>query len=249
MPTSRIKAVVAEIMASPLVKGTPTERFCDLSEHQIWGHIDQIPVEDAGRIIGICDRPLNPKSILGDSMIGISSDMLVSGDTKILNLFDADWDNHPFFLVVEQTSMVGIVTPSDLNKLPVYAAIFDLIALLEDRLTKFLDRKPTNDMRLNIFSPRELGRTNKAFAALKRGGFDISRLQVLYLEEKLRLYLHEQPDRDLTNESIAAVTELRNKVTHQNPLVNSIDHIAGLGTILRLLLSIISALPAATEVP
>ena len=80
---SRIRAVVSEIMASPLVTGTKMDRFSALCEHKEWGHLDQIPVVEDGRIIGVCENPAEDSTLLG-SCIGLPP----SGKTALAHSSD-----------------------------------------------------------------------------------------------------------------------------------------------------------------
>jgi PII-like signaling protein len=85
---------------------------------------DQIPVKDGARIVGVLERS-NPTQLrrLDDSL-------LVSAD-DLLSHFIHTVHKQPYRLVVDKTAIAGIVTWSDLLKLPVIVFAFSLVAELE----------------------------------------------------------------------------------------------------------------------
>lgn len=74
----------------------------------------------------------------------LSEDYLIGADASILN-FVADADEKPCRLVVSGPNIVGLVSLSDLQKLPVRAALFALITGFEIAMFEAIKRECTND--------------------------------------------------------------------------------------------------------
>ena len=89
-----------------------------------YADFDQLPVAEGNRIVGIVERS-NPKvrRPLDDSV-------LVAADNPLSN-FIRTISQQPYRLVVDGTAITGIVTWSDLLKLPVTVLAFSLVAQLE----------------------------------------------------------------------------------------------------------------------
>jgi len=74
----------------------------------------------------------------------LSEDYLIGADASILN-FVMDADEKPFRLVISGASIVGLVSLSDLQKLPVRAALFALITGFEIAMFEAIERGCPND--------------------------------------------------------------------------------------------------------
>ena len=74
----------------------------------------------------------------------LSEDCLIGADTSILN-FVTDADEMPCRLVISGARIVGLVSLSDLQKLPVRAALFALITGFEIAMFEAIKRECPND--------------------------------------------------------------------------------------------------------
>ena len=99
-------------------------------------HYDHLPVtEKGGRIVGLlraadfADKP-PPVGCVRDRYCRLSEEHFIGADASILG-FIRRADCRPCRLVVSGTGIVGLVTLSDLQKLPVRAALFALVTGLE----------------------------------------------------------------------------------------------------------------------
>lgn len=212
---------VAAIMTTDLVWGSPDSDFRMLGTHPRWGQLDQIPISEKGHLSGVAVR--EPHSDVF-KIRPLSGDMLVSSTTPITELFTVDWTHSPFLFVVQDALVAGVLTPSDLNRQPVFAALFRVIAEFEDRLTTWLDQKPATEDRLACVGV-ELDRWRNQYDELVAAGFDISPIQVLGIQAKLTLLNQDNPSGNISRAVIKSIGRLRNRVCHQSPLVNSIDDI------------------------
>jgi hypothetical protein len=85
--------------------------------------LDQIPILDDGRMVALWERVGEWKRLLDDSL-------LVSADAPLWD-FIHTLNEQPYRLVVDKTKIAGIVTLSDLLKVPVFVLAFSLLAELE----------------------------------------------------------------------------------------------------------------------
>lgn len=84
---------------------------------------DQIPIAEGNRIVGILERKPPRRRLLDDSLL-VSADEILAGFIFTLK-------HQPYRLVVDGTSIRGIVTWSDLLKNPVLLFAYSLISELE----------------------------------------------------------------------------------------------------------------------
>ena len=84
---------------------------------------DQIPLTDSSRIVAVLERD-------GPKRRQLDEDILVSADESLAN-FIHTVRNQPYRLVVDGTRINGIVTWSDLLKIPVLSLGYSLLAQLE----------------------------------------------------------------------------------------------------------------------
>lgn len=112
------------------------------------GDYDHIPVVDrtAGefRVVGLLDLPeladRAPQTRASDAMTPLSGADLIGGDGSILSFVRTAVDR-PCRLVVSDAGVSGLVTLSDLQRLPVRACLFALITHLEASLAAAIDRE------------------------------------------------------------------------------------------------------------
>ncbi len=220
-------------MASPLVTGIVLDRFSELCDHPIHGHLDQIPVVDGdGHIIGVSEQPVDPSQTLGESMTALAGDMLVSLETPILSLFNTNWVKSRFLLVVDRCDIAGIVTPSDLNKIQVHSALFSALSPYEDLLTMYLE-KIANGSEAWLSHVPSTNRIERDFEELSSQGFQITKLRVAYLSEKHQVLVAMSGGCPISAEDLRAIKDHRNKIAHGNPLVNSVSDIVAINKVLK----------------
>jgi hypothetical protein len=132
---------------------------------------DQIPLtsSDGEHIEAIFVRP-NGVTSLNEKMFMSAREPLVS--------FLETADAHRFRLLVDGTSIVGIVTLSDLQKLPVYSALFSLIAGVELMLVEWIRRESDGDDNawLQHLTPNQRGRIDRYRRQAAAKNLEIERL-------------------------------------------------------------------------
>jgi len=136
---------------------------------QLAGPYDFLPVTESGepldRIIGLFHAAKFSNDRQGDETVGkhcepISEDHLIGADASILD-FILDADRKPCRLVVSGSNIVGLVSLSDLQKLPVRAALFALITGLEIAMYGAIERARENDEDWDWKCHLSEGRTQK----------------------------------------------------------------------------------------
>lgn len=113
----------------------PTNSVASLLDDPELASYDNFPVRNRHGIIGVLERQrvrtCAPKGMLvKEAMVPLSSDMLASNSQPVATLLDA-LQSTRYRLVVKGSEIAGIVTPSDLLKLPVRLYAFMLVTHLE----------------------------------------------------------------------------------------------------------------------
>jgi hypothetical protein len=131
---------------------------------------DYLPVRRSinGPIIGIVSadrlRDKNGSHTVDQVFEPIGSDDLISSDTSLLQ-FIWSADQQPRRLVLESTKIRGIVTLSDIQKLPVRISLFSLFIHFELLLTEHLRQRLVNRNALEFVAPGRRDGVSKKWKA------------------------------------------------------------------------------------
>lgn len=138
---------------------------------------DYLPVTDAkgdgsNGIVGLFPTRENligevrPSSLVHERLCPLSEDSLIGANASILH-YMIEGHVKPFRLVVSEAGIVGLVTPSDLQKPPARIAIFSLITGFEVTMaTVIRDRFPANTW-MNFLSEGRRSITHRAIASFR----------------------------------------------------------------------------------
>jgi hypothetical protein len=85
---------------------------------------DHVPVTEGDEIVGIYDREE------GKTLRDLSESMFMAADASLLGYLEIA-DSRKFAFLVRESQIVGIVTLSDIQKLPVYCVLFSLLISVE----------------------------------------------------------------------------------------------------------------------
>lgn len=126
--------IPVRLVATPrraFVTCTPDERVADVAlKVQVEG-FDHLPVVNQDNlVIGTLDAAEGVDELVGDVMHALDERYLIGATTSILE-FLRDADLRPFRYVVDGTKVCGLVSLSDIQRLPVRSALFALITQLE----------------------------------------------------------------------------------------------------------------------
>ena len=162
------------------------------------------------------DAPHEP---IADYFEPLSEDHLIGADASIID-FVMQADNHPVRLVVSDDEVAGLVSLSDLQHLPVRAAIFTLITSLEIAMAKRIETEWSHDDAtgwMALLSPEQQKDVRKAIRKAKGQDGFVSEIVCTQLSDKVTIIL----EKGLVSESASegdfyAIRKLRNDIAHAN---------------------------------
>lgn len=176
---------------------------------------DCVPVRRNGRVIGYFEPGLVLRGgTIAEYVVPLDDTVLVSADEPLATFLPM-LHGARFKLVVTGRGVEGIVTRSDLQKLPVRLFAFALITHLEMTMrAAILALLPEDEIWLGLLGTERRGNVEEKWRSLRRSGLDPAMIEATDFCDKrdiLRKYLHlGRPfDRDLHR-----VEEIRNKVAH-----------------------------------
>jgi hypothetical protein len=209
---------VRHIANSPLVTCEPGDDFESLFLLPQYKDFDQLPIKQGTKIVGVVERS-SPKTqrVLDDSL-------LVGADTSLL-CFIHTVHEQSYRLVVEGTAINGIVTWSDLLKLPVIVVAFSLIARLECAMNKRIkEMYGGHEGWLDLLDEKSRSKIARRTRQLERENLVLPKEELADLSDKAtvlrQLISTAQGHFEL---ELRNVTDLRNKVMHMNDIVGSAD--------------------------
>jgi len=187
-----------------------------------FGGIDQVPVLLQGSIAGVLQRNSAEASAEPASacMRGLSEVMLVESTTGILPYVHLAAES-PYHLVVKRERIDGIVTRSDLLKLPVRLVLFAYLTHLESTMASVIRRRcPDESWRRHLNHTRR-SRLEGALRLGQRGNVYVEPLCYTQWCDKrtiLAAVLYEGlPEAEVTfNDELRQLETLRHRVMHTN---------------------------------
>ena len=233
-----------------LVTCGPLEKAVEVLQRNECGHetYDYLPVEDEGEITGlfrtrtIAADPPEEGIAVQSLMDGLSSANLIGGDGAILD-FLREVDEKPYRLVVAGNRVSGLVTWSDLQKLPVRAVLFGLITGLEMEMARAIRRRypSRNDWLQHL----EAGARQKVERLITRGGENDSEVDsLLYTHFGDKMKILREMDcpgcwaESRREEHFEEIRDLRNAVAHARDYVTSREEVTKIQGVIRSLLRI-----------
>ena len=233
MPTSPYRVVYSDLTVQAIMTERSSmvtiEAALPMVESKPGGEsFDVIPITRDGRVTGIYHNGTAEPLALR---------WLISQDTKISALLKLFADTRQVaFLVLHNQDVVGIVTPADLNKLPVRVYLYGLLSRLEMGLEHLIrSRHPSSADQLELL--RLLGAEQRqklqgTYNEQRQAGVDIDLIELLYLTDLIKIVRGRQAL--WTALGFAAETEcrceldglidLRRPVMHSvRPLLSSVN--------------------------
>lgn len=176
---------------------------------------DCIPVRDGASIIGYIQREANLSGSVRSQMRPIEESVLVSADLP-LTQYMLLMPERPFRLVLDGATIRGIVTWSDLQKLPVRLFVFSLVAHLELLMSRVINaRCPDSGTWLSFLSLARQGKVRKDFERFQHERLDPPLIEFTSFGDKRQILVALLNLDDASSAELCELnTELRDKVAH-----------------------------------
>lgn len=209
---------VRQIATFPLVSCPKNEGFREILRRPELEDFDQITITEGERIVGILERSSPPRLRQLDDSVLVSADALLSHFVHTVH-------EQQYRLVVDRTAITGIVTWSDLLKLPVIVLAFSLVAQLELALNRRIKEQygRRTDMWLADLEDRERAKINGRRNKLKKQNLTLPTIELADLVHKakvLRKILSAGRDFDV---DLKNIRDLRNDVAHVKRIVRCLS--------------------------
>lgn len=209
---------------------------------------DYLPVEDGDEIVGLFRtrrRDASPPTedrVVETLMDSLSPKNLIGSDGTILD-FLREVDDRPYRLVVSGNGISGLVTWSDLQKLPVRTALFGLITGLELEITRAIGRRyPQGEDWLMYLTPWAKKRVKRLInRAAKNDSAVDSLLFTVFWDKTSILRGIGCPGswaESEYEEAFETIRKLRNEVAHARDYVASREDVERLQVTIHSLLSL-----------
>jgi Predicted transcriptional regulator with C-terminal CBS domains len=201
----------------------PKDTVESVLERKDWRIFSQILVRLGGYAVGVLERKGadNGKTV-AERMRPLSEAMLISADAP-LSEFLKICHHDSFRLVVDGTSVAGIVTVSDLQKLPVRLHAFTRITHLEMLMAEIIGRRSVgqDDSWRQYLTPRKIKNAEKYRAAYEREDLNLQLIEYTDFGDKVQVISGLCKELALAQPELQSVEKLRHEIMHARPVDES----------------------------
>jgi len=188
---------------------------------------DLLPITQDGRIVEVLLVKAGEREPLTDRW-------LVSRDTAIPDLLQILLESgRPGFLIFQRQDVVGLVTPADLNKLPVRVYLYFLIGEVELALTLQIRRHfaAAPEQALHMLSTKRRAELEEQIAGLTEQNIGVDPVQLLRLSDVINIAAKHEPlrsqlgfsSRRAVESALGGLNDLRNRTMHPvRPLLSQV---------------------------
>ena len=185
---------------------------------------DQIPVRDESkRIVGVLLRAKNTGSEkVAESMELLDESLLVSAEAPLMS-FIRIAGTIPYKLVLNQDGIKGIVTRSDLLKLPVRLLAFAGVTHLESLMVELIRTKYKHgdDSWMRLLGKKRQDKIHSKEGKLKKSRMEIDLLELSDFCDKRDLVSQIADPGPHFSDELVSAEELRNQIAHAATFVVS----------------------------
>lgn len=183
---------------------------------------DQWPVVEDGRIVGLlrrCRLPaaVGPATRVRDVLDRLDETVLIAADAGIL-AFLLEAKAHSCRLILDGGRITGLVSRSDLQKLPVRSLLFHIVTHLELALAAWIRRHLPDEARwLRVLTPARRRAVEQRHAALAAARLAVDRLTATMFADKRAVLLRTaalRTSRKLAQAELEQIEALRDAVAH-----------------------------------
>ena len=209
---------VADIAVFELETCEPDESLADVRSRAQRFDLDNIPVRDNGTIVGVVEdvKSYRPDVSAASVAAPLTEAMLVAGSKSLLGFLPTIADR-PYRLVIDESGIGGVVTPSDVVQLPVRLLVFALLAHLEELMRANIRQKePDDDRAVQHLDSARLKEVRKTLRLQKKKGLNPGPLDVTQFIDKANLLFELEVVEETAGDRklFVELYELRNKVDH-----------------------------------
>jgi hypothetical protein len=189
---------------------------------------DQFPVREGDRTIGLLVRGSHSGRLVRDAMLPLTEELIASADMAIAELIPR-LKSLPYRLILRGDRIDGIVTQSDLLKLPVRIVVFGLLTHLETVMGDLVSTHWPRDEWMAVLSPGRRAKLVEKETALRRRGLNPPRIELTEFADKRDLCKRliatgrKRFERDLDG-----LRDLRDQLAHAATFVDDADDATGI---------------------
>jgi hypothetical protein len=207
---------VRHIATFPVVTCAKSDGLKDVLLHPDFLDFDQIPITQGQRIIGILERSEPAQLRRLDDSVLVSADDLLSHFVHTVH-------EQQYRLVVDRTAISGIVTWSDLLKLPVIVLAFSVIAQLELAMNQRINEQygRGSDTWLEVLEKGERAKIAGRRKKLKSQNLTLPTIELVDLVHKAKVLRHVLSARRDFEADLGKIVGLRNDVAHVKRIIRS----------------------------
>jgi len=190
---------------------------------------DQFPVKEEANIIGVLEREnrYGEGQSVRDVMRPLDDAVVVASSTGILPYINLAADSH-YHLVLSGHRISGIVTPSDLLKLPVRTMLFTLISHLEATMAQLIEAAYPHEEWVNYLSTGRLKKLEAELQEQEAAGLEAGRLLLTQFADKrdiLEKGLIKSSERSRFRADMNVLRKLRDQVMHSNNYLHDLSYL------------------------
>jgi CBS domain-containing protein len=205
---------VRHIATFNIISCSPDEETSNVLNN--YPEFDQIPVKEGDRIIGVLERIIveNPQKVFENMRI-LDDSVIVAAELPLEHFLPLMADQPFYSLVLDGAQIQGIVTRSDLLKLPVRLLAFTLATSMETMMKDVVSHKlPIDENWFGYLSP---GRQEKILA--RQAEFEERRMDPPLLDltdycDKYTILLKHFGLGKQFKSDLVKIEELRNSIAH-----------------------------------
>lgn len=210
LQSARQMGTVAQIATAwDLVQTRPVDGAASIEQDEALRDFDQVPLVRDGQVHAVYLRP--------EGAVPVHSGMFMSATAPMLS-FAETADTQRFRLLVHDGQLAGLVTLSDLQRLPVYALIFQLAIAVEVLLVEWLRARCRDepDAWLSTLPARDQAQINGYYRAAQRKNVAVDKLTCASFGQEIvaAVQLGLMPADSDEHQQLQALIELRNDVCH-----------------------------------
>lgn len=189
-------------------------------------HYDYLPVtaKKGEKIVGLlhtgdfADKS-SPAGRIRNHCRPLSEEYLIGADTSILD-FVKEADRRPCRLVVSGTRIVGLVTLSDLQKLPVRASLFALITGLEIAMSEAIKKEfPTGEAWFDLLTDSRQRKIKEESENSEQAGGFVDKLLFTQFGDKVKILVKSSCfslSKKKLRSQLKEIQTLRDNLAHAN---------------------------------